>query len=55
MAAVLFPGFDKTVCVCVRVCVRLCVRLSIPNQLKPQTAQPERRPNPFACKLKTQQ
>lgn len=58
-----FSGFDKMVCgsvfasVCVSVgCVCVCVcSPSLPNQLKPQTAQLERRPNPSACKLKTQQ
>lgn len=51
------------VCVClcffflgggVSVCVCVCSS-SLPNQLKPQTAQLERCPNPSACKLKTQQ
>lgn len=62
-----FSGFDKMVCggLCASVCVLfflgggcLCVCVcssSLPNQLKPQTAQLERCPNPSACKLKTQQ
>lgn len=56
-----FSGFDKTVCggLCASVCVlSVCVCVcspSLPNQLKPQTAQLERCPNPSACKLKTQQ
>ena len=46
------------VCLCFVWCVCVCVCVcspSLPNQLKPQTAQLERRPNPSACKLKTQQ